>query len=154
MKYRVSLETFEIHTAVDIYISAVPDEISEENKNGFSKMVVKINKPSSQCTLHEVRKLNEAIIATSNLESHSVYISGVTKNCVVVALRFPSSAVGWVLAAMTPDFIHTHHLTEVTVDGKQLTVIQKEKMKLVCMYCTCAMNLTPYLHPSFGMLKL
>ena len=132
-EYRLSLETFEMHTTVDIYISAVPDEISEEIETGFSEMVVKINKPSSECTLHEVRKLNEAIITKSGLESHSVYISGVAKNCVVVAMRFPSSAVGWVLAAMTPDFIHTQHLTEVTMDGRQLTIIQKERQKLVCI---------------------
>ena len=136
-KYRLSLETFEMHTTVDIYISAVPDEISEEIENGFSQMVVKINKPSSECTLHEVRKLNEAMTTKSGLESHSVYISGVAKNCVVVAMRFPSSAVGWVLAAMTPDFIHTQHLTpEITMDGKQLTIIQAERQELVCTY-TC-----------------
>ena len=133
-KYRLSLETFEMHTTVDIYISAVPDEISEEIENGFSEMVVKINKPSSECTLHEVRKLNEAIITKSGLESHSVYISSVAKNCVVVAMRFPSSVVGWVLAAMTPDFIHTQHLTEVTMDGKQLTIIQTRRQELVCIY--------------------
>ena len=132
-KYRLSLETFELYTTVDMYISAVPDEISEEIETGFSQMVVKINKPSSECTLHEVRKLNEAIITKSGLESHSVYISGVAKNCVVVAMRFPSSAVGWVLAAMTPDFIHTQHLTEITMDGKQLTIIQTERQELVCI---------------------
>ena len=132
--YRLSLETFEMHTTVDIYISAVPDEISEEIETGFSQMVVKINKPSSECTLHEVRKLNEAIITKSGLESHSVYISSVAKNCVVVAMRFPSSAVGWVLAAMTPDFLHTQHITpDFTMDGKQLTIIQKERQELVCI---------------------
>ena len=129
-KYRLSVERFEMHTTVDIYISAVPDEISEEIENGFSEMVVKINKPSSECTLHEVRKLNEAITTKSGLESHSVYISGVAKNG--VAMRFPSSAVGWVLEAMTPDFIHTQHLTEVTMEGKQLTIIQAERQELVC----------------------
>ena len=137
-KYRLLLETFEMHTTVDIYISAVPDEISEEIENGFSQMVVKINKPSSECTLHEVRKRNEAIITKSGLESHSVYISSVAKNCVVVAMRFPSSVVGWVLAAMTPDFIHTQHLTpEITMDGKQLTIIQTERQELVCIYPVC-----------------
>ena len=136
-KYCLSLETFEMHTTVDIYICAVPDEISEEIENGFSQMVVKINKPSSECTLHEVRKLNEAITTKSGLESHSVYISGVSKNCVLVAMRFPSSAVGWVLAAMTPDFLHTQHLTEVTIDGEELTVIQKKRRELVCTYYVC-----------------
>ena len=130
-KYRTSFETFEVHTTVDVYISAVPDEMNEELQKGFSQMVVKINKPASQCTLHDVRKLNEAIITTSGLESHSVYIGGVAKNCVVVALRFPSSAIGWVLSAITPDFITTHCLSEVTLDGQQLTLELIEE-KLVC----------------------
>ena len=133
-KYRLSLETFEKHTTVDIYISAVPDEISKEIEDGFSQMVVKMNKPSSVCTLYEVRKLNEAIVTKSGLESHSVYISGVTKNCVVVAMRFPSSVVGWILAVMTPDFIHTQRLTEITMDEKQLTIIQRDRLVLVCIY--------------------
>ena len=131
-KYRLSLETFEKHTTVDIYIGAVPDEISKEIEDGFSQMVVKINKPSSVCTLFEVRKLNETIVTKSGLESHCVYLSGVTKNCVVVAIRFPSSVVGWILAAMTPYFIHTQHLTEITMDEKQLTIIQETRKELVC----------------------
>ena len=132
-KYRLSLETFEKHTTVDIYISAVPDEINEEVENGFSQMVVKMNKPSSVCTLYEVKNLSKTILTKSGLESHIEYIGGVTKNCVVVAMRFPSSVVGWILAAMTPDFMHTQHLTEITMDEKQLTIMQRETQELVCM---------------------
>ena len=135
--YRVSLEAFEMHTAVDVYISAVPDEMNEELERGFSQMVLKIDKPASQCTLHEVRKLNEAIITTSGLESHSVYIGSVAKNCVMVSVSFPSSAVGWVLSAMTPNFMTTHCLSEVTLDGQQLTLELGETDELVCDIKSC-----------------
>ena len=136
-KYRASLEAFEIHTTVDIYSSAVPDEMNEELKREFSQMVLKIDKPASQYTLHNVQKLNDTIIATSGLESHSVYISGVAEKCVVVSVRFPLRAVGWVLSAMTPNFMTTHYLSEVTLDGKQLCLELGERKKLVYrIHCT------------------
>ncbi|CAI8024457.1 hypothetical protein GBAR_LOCUS14192, partial [Geodia barretti] len=103
--YCKMLEEFETATTVDVYLNAIPNEADEELLNGFSEMVVKIDKPESQCTLLEVRKLNKAIIKESTLCSHSVYIGAVSRNCVVVRFRFPSSAVGWVLAAITPDFM-------------------------------------------------
>ena len=141
-KYRMSLEMFEMHTAVDVYVSAAPDEMNKKLERGLSQMVLKIEKPASQCTLHEVRKLNETITAEAGLESHSVYICGVTKNCVMVSVRFPSSAVGWVLSAMTPNFMTpnfmtTHCLSEVTLDGRQLTLELGETEELVCDIKSC-----------------
>ena len=129
-----TLEEFETATTVDVYLSAIPDEVDEELMNGFSEMVVKIDKPESKCTLLEIRKLNKAIIEKSTLCSHSVYIGAVSRNCVVVRFRFPSTALGWVLAAITPEFMATHHITEVAVDGKQLSVVQANRYELVrCM---------------------
>ena len=52
--FRKMLQEFETATTVDVYLSAIPDEVDEELKNGFSEMVVKIDKPESQCTLHEI----------------------------------------------------------------------------------------------------
>ena len=127
------LEVFETSTTVEVYISAVPEEVTEDQKKAFSEMVVKIDKPASQCTLRDVRKLNEAIISSSGLSSHAVYIGAVSSKCVVVRFMFPSNVVGWVLAAMTPEFITNHHLTEVTVDGRQLTVFQTPTNDLVCV---------------------
>ncbi|CAI8042398.1 FYVE, RhoGEF and PH domain-containing protein 6 [Geodia barretti] len=128
--YCKMLKEFETATTVDVYLSAIPDEADEELLNGFSQMVVKIDKPESQCTLLEVRKLNKAIIEKSSLCSHSVYIGAVSRNCVVVRLRFPSSAVGWVLEAITPDFMTTHRLTEVSVDGHPLSLIPAQRNNL------------------------
>ena len=138
--YCQSLERFEKATPVDIYLAAIPDEANEELENAFSKMVVRIDKPASECTLYVIRKLNEAIMQGSSLCSHSVYISSVADRCVEVVVSFPSSAVGWVLSAMTPAFMHTHLLSEVAVDGIQLTIIEADSDVLVSVYLHALSN--------------
>ena len=135
-EYCLSLEGFEKATPVDVYLIAVPEETSVEVEDAFSKMVLKINKPASECTLYELRKLNEAIIQGSSLCFHSVYIGSVADKCVEVVVRFPSSAVGWVLSAMTPAFMHTHLLSEVAVNEKQLTIFEADSDQLVSVYFT------------------
>ena len=131
-EYCKMLEGFEKSTTVDIYISAVPlKEQQKQLKDVFSTIFIQMDKPSSECTLHEIRMLNEAIVLESYLKFHSIYISSVASKCVVVGLRFPTSAVGWVLAAMTPNFMTTHLLTEVTMDGKCLTIMTEHMDVLV-----------------------
>ena len=133
-KFRKMLEEFEVSTTVEVYLNAIPDEVDEELITGFSEMVLKINKPVSQCTLHELRKLNKAIIKKSTLCSHSVYIGAVSSGSVVVRLRFPSSAVGWVLAAITPPFMTSHSITDVALDGRELSLVQVPRYELVSVY--------------------
>ena len=128
-EYCKMLEEFEMATTVDAYICAMPPD--EKLEVAFSKMVMKIDKPSSKCTLYEIRMLNEALAKESSVCSHSVYVSSVTTNCVVVVVRFPSNAAGWVMAAMTPHFMHTHHLIEVAMDGEYLIAIKADRRKLV-----------------------
>ena len=130
-EYCRMLVNFEMLTPVDVYITAVPEETDEEMKTAFSQMVLRIEKPAPECTLYDRRKLNEAIITNSGLSSHSVYLSGVANKFVEVVVRFPPSVVGWVLAALTPHFMTIHHLSEVTVDGSQLTLLQDHR-HLVC----------------------
>ena len=139
-EYCRSLEGFEKATPIDIYLAAIPDEANEELGNAFSKMVVRIDKPASECTLYDIRKLNEAIIQGSSLCFHSVYIGGVANKCVEVVVSFPSSAVGWVLSAMTPAFMHTHLLSEVAVDGRQLTIFEADSDELVSAWLLHALS--------------
>ena len=133
-EYCESLMIFERTTTVYVYLAAIPNEKSGYLENKFATMIVKIDKPAAECTLYDIRKLNEAIIEGSSLHSYSVYIGGVADKCVEVVVRFPSSAVGWVLSAMTPVFMKTHLLTEVALDNEQLTIIEAEKKELVCVY--------------------
>ena len=57
-QYCDSLEKFERVTTVDVYLEAV--EASDVLASVFTKMTVRINKPVSQCTLHEIRKDNRS----------------------------------------------------------------------------------------------
>ena len=74
-EYCDSLEKFEKATFVDVYLKAI--EASDVLFSEFTKMTVKINKPTSECTLHEVSKITEAITDKANLQSYSVYIGAV-----------------------------------------------------------------------------
>ena len=131
-EYCTMLEEFERSTPVDTYLEAI--SASQSLKVKFSKMVVQIDKPSSECTLYDIRKLKEEIAEAASLGPYSIYFDGVDVQCVVVVLSFPPSAVGWVLAAMAPAFMTTHHLTKVAVDGEHLTPIQTERQLLVCVW--------------------
>ena len=91
-EYCESLEKFEKETAVDIYLKAI--EASDILKTSFTKMRVKINKPASECTLHEIRKLKEAITERASLHSYSMYIEEESVGSVQLELGFPASCVG------------------------------------------------------------
>ena len=129
ISYREKIESFEMTTTVDVYTDAIsaPKNLSLE----FSQMTLKIDKRSSECTLYEIRRVKEEIADKSSIHWYNVYVERIVKSSVVVVIRFPSSATGWVMGAMTPDFMHTHHLIEVAVDGKCLTVIEEDKEELV-----------------------
>ena len=128
-EYCKMLEEFEIATTVDVFKCAI--SAGKKLSLAFSEMVAKIKRSSSECRLCEIRKLKEEIAEGSSLHSYNMYIDSEGVQCVVVVLRFPSSAAGWVMAAMTPDFMHTHHLIEVALNGKHLTVIKGDKLSLV-----------------------
>ena len=133
-EYCDKLESFEVATTIDVYLSAI--SACKTLSIAFANMALKIKKPSFKCSLHEIRKLKEAIAEESSLCLHSMYIESVAKSSVMLVLRFPPSAVGWVLAALRPDFLRTHLLAEVTVDGQPLTAIEGGKDYLVCVHQT------------------
>ena len=137
-EYCQSLERFEMATPVNIYLVAI--SASPTISEAFSRMAMKMNKPVSECTLHEIRKLKESLTEKAFLHSYSVYIDTIAESSVLVVLRFPPDCIGWVLAAVTPDFMDTHHLTEVSVDGEYLTLYPKlheEKEELVRVFVLC-----------------
>ena len=132
-QYCQSLEEFERATAVDVYTKAI--SAGKKLEMALSEMVLRIKKSESNCSLYEIRKLKEEIAEEASLHSHSVYIVNESVQCVEVVVAFPSSAVGWVLSAMTPAFMHTHLLSEVAVDGRQLTIIEADSDESVSVYC-------------------
>ena len=130
--YRKSLERFEKATPINIYlvaISARADILQE-----FSEIVMKMNKRASKCTLHNVRKFKEALCDTAAIQSYSVQIDSINMGSVQVVLHYPSNCTAFIFAALTPNFLHTHHLTEVSVDGQYLKIQPEDKEELVCVY--------------------
>ena len=129
-EYCESLEKFEKETVVDIYLKAI--EASDILKTSFTKMTVKINKPASECTLHEIRKLKEAITERASLHSYSMYIEEESVGSVQLELGFPASCVGWILGVFTPNFLSTHLLSDVVLDQQHLSILDWPEEKLVC----------------------
>ena len=129
-EYCESLEKFEKATTVNVYLEA--DEASEVLSSEFTKMTVKINKPTSECTLHEVRKAAESIADKANLQSYSVYIGDISESSVHLELGFPASCVGWILGVFTPDFLATHLLSDVVLGQQHLSILDWPQEKLVC----------------------
>ena len=129
-EYCESLEKFEKATFIDVYLEAI--EASDVLSSEFTKMTVKINKPTSECTLHEVRKITEAIAEKANLQSYSVYIGAALEDSVQLELGFPASCVGWILGVFTPDFLATHLLSDVVLSQQHLSILDWPQEKLVC----------------------
>ena len=88
---------------------------------GFAEMVLKINKSIYVCTLHEIRQLKEAIASNASLHSYSMYIENPGEGSVSVGLCIPRGCRWWVACVMTAEFRETHHLTEVTIHGYDIT---------------------------------
>ena len=128
-EYCKSLEKFEKATTVDIYLDAI--KASDILKTSFTKMTVKINKPASECSVHEVRKLKETITERASLHSYSMYIEEESVGSVQLELGFPASCVGWILGLFTPDFLTTNFLSDVVFGQQHLSILDWPQDKLV-----------------------
>ena len=115
LSYHDSLIVFEKATTVDVYLSAISAPPGGRISAGFLEMTMTINKPASECTLHEIRELKESIEKDAELESYVVYIKTPETGSVCVRLCIPEE-VGWMVGVvLTPDFRQKHLLSEVTV---------------------------------------
>ena len=139
-EYCKSLEKFEKGTVINVYLKAISAGVVLISE--FTKMTVKINKPTSECTLHEVRKLKETIAERASLQSYSVYVGDISESSVQLELGFPASCVGWILGVFTPDFIATHLLSDVVLSQQHLSILNWPQYKLVCS--ACAIQLTMF----------
>ena len=131
-EYCEFLERFEKATTVDVFLVAI--SARKSLSLAFKAMTVKINKPPFVCKLHEIRMFKEDLAERASLHSYGMYIESVSESSVLVVLRFPPSCVGWILAALTPDFMTTHLLTDVVVDEEQLAIEHTSQEDLVYAY--------------------
>ena len=115
LSYRDSLIVFEKATTVDVYLCAISAPPGGRISAGFMRMTMKMNKPASECTLHEVRELKESIEEEAALESYAVYIDTPETGSVCVRLCIPEE-VGWMVGVvLTFDFRQKRLLSKVTV---------------------------------------
>ena len=128
LDYRDSLESFEKATNINLFLCAVSTHQEGAVYQAFSRMVARINKPATKCSLYEIRQLKESLARDSYIHPYSVFIDeGMAESSVLVVLRIPPSCVVWVGVAMTPDFMQAHHLTDVSIDGKDITFYQNKE---------------------------
>ena len=105
LKYRDSLIIFEKSTTVDVYLCVISAPPAGKIREGFLRMTMKINKPSSECTLYEIRELKESIEKEASLESYAMYIETPGEGSVCVRFLIPWQAHFMVTRALTPEFI-------------------------------------------------
>ena len=128
--YCESLEKFEKATFIAVYLKAISAGVVLASE--FTKMVLIVNKPASECTLHEVRKLKETIAERASLQSYSVYVGDMSESSVQLELRFPASCVGWILGVFTLNFLATHLLSDVVLGQQHLSTLDLPQKMLVC----------------------
>ena len=121
ISYRDSFAAFEMATTTDVYLCAISARPESEIRAGFVKMAMKINKPTSACTLHEIRQLRESIAENASLHSYSMYIENPTGGSVVAAFRVPSHCIWFIARAVTPELTLEQRLSDVTIAGRDLT---------------------------------
>ena len=139
VSYRDSLTTFEKATTVDIYLCAIKAHPEGEICRGFTKMAMKINKPTSMCTLYEIRMLKERIAGNASVPSYCVYIGeNIAKRSVLVCLRVHPACAEAVIAAVSSDFMKIHHLTEFFVNNRLGKVLNTKEVAdlFTCIFLT------------------
>ena len=133
LSYRDSLVVFEKATTVDVYLCAISAPPGGRISAGFMRMMMKINKPASECTLHEIRELKESIEEEAALESYAVYIDTPETGSVCVRVCI-SEEVGWMVGVvLTSDFRQKHLLSEVKVHMNEEKSLMKYLVSSQCM---------------------
>ena len=117
-QYCEMLEIFEKKTSIELYLSTYSTQ--KEMALAFYQLAVKMNKPPSACTLHDIRMFKEDLANRSYIYQYSIDIESITTSSVKLTLAFHPSALGWVLAALNPNFLAEYDLVEVTVNGQSL----------------------------------
>ena len=74
-EYLTELEMFEKSTSVLEFESAV--EHKGKSPYNFTKIIIRLAKDPSECTLHDVRKLKEAITSEAAIETYALYMEDV-----------------------------------------------------------------------------
>ena len=136
LKYCDSIMKFEVNTTVAVYLKAISANPDGEICKGFTRMAMKINKSTSDCTLHEIRQLKEAMAENASVHSYSVYIESMAESSVLVVVRIHPACAQLVYTTMTPDFNYLYNLTDIqmkqngTLNVYYSLVIKQTRLRL------------------------
>ena len=98
-------------------------------------MAMKINKPTSMCTLYEIRLLKETMAENASVHSYSVYIDGLYPGSVLVMLSIHPGCIEAVDAVVTSDFMAIHHLTNVFMNNRVGKALRYPWSRYFDLYC-------------------
>jgi hypothetical protein len=115
LQYCGSIKHFEMTTTIAVYLSAIRACPEGEVSKGFTRMAMKINKPTTACTLYEIRQLKEVIAENASIHSYSVYIKSIEESSVKLVLRVHPACAELLCAALTPDFMYLYNLADVKI---------------------------------------
>ena len=115
--YYNSINKFEMSTSVSVYLKAISARPDGDICKGFTRMAVKINKSTDQCSLHEIRQLKKAIAKNAAFRSYGIYMESVAESSVLVQFLVHPACVQMIYDAITPDFAYLYNVTVVEVSN-------------------------------------
>ena len=119
--YVVELETFEMKTTIMEFVAAGND--CTEIPDDYRKVIVKMRKDASQCTLHEVRMFVKKTLAKkSRVMLHALMLQQMFVNTVIVTLGVPRDSLAHLSLAFDTEFQEAHSIFTVVIDGDRLEV--------------------------------
>ena len=120
LDYSALIEQFERSTTADVFLKANSCDHQCKVFRTFEKMALKINKPSSECTLYDIRQIRRAIAEAAAVNAYSVHMEVDSEGSVGVSLYVHPACIDLVKAAMTHEFMELYHLTMEGTVGKSL----------------------------------
>ena len=119
--YVVELETFEMKTTIMEFVAAGND--CAEIPDDYRKVIVKMRKDASQCTLHEVRMfVKKELAKKSRVMLHALMLQQMFVNTVIVTLGVPRDSLAHLALAFDTEFQEAHSIFTVVIDGDRLEV--------------------------------
>lgn len=135
-EYVAALEHFEKKTTIQENNAAASDSRYPRRfvygGYEFSTVELKLRSNPTVCTLYEARELAEFVAKQSCLEPYVVRQEKALSGSVVVGLVVPHYALELIIPGMDRQFMETHRIKSVTINGKPLEKYSEEYVK-VCM---------------------
>ena len=116
--YTQALQSFRLRTKISDFIKAC-----KGNPNLPPEFVVIKTKMGSEWqhrTLEEAEEYRKSIAHDSSVANYALYLVAADLGSIYLVWSVPSHAIGFVVVAMSSEFLKHHCIEEVTIDGQDL----------------------------------